>query len=179
MNSRTFFLKPFPSGDVPQELKISCEIGRSAETLSLCYELLCPVSKLLIPVRSDKPERRSGLWENTCLELFIGLKDSASYWEFNLSPSGDWNAYRFESYRRGMMEEPAFTCFPFNVITLTDSLRVFAEVDLGKIAQSGRALEAGMSAVIKAADESRSYWALEHTGNCPDFHRRDCFTVEL
>jgi hypothetical protein len=179
MNSRTFFLKPFPSGDVPQELKISCEIGRSAENFSLCYELLCPVSKLVIPVRANKPERRSGLWENTCLEFFISPKGSDSYWEFNLSPSGDWNVYRFESYRRGMREEQAFTCYPFNVTTLTGSLRVFAEVNLGKIAQSGHALEVGISAVIKAVDESRSYWALAHTGNCPDFHRRDCFLVEL
>jgi hypothetical protein len=177
MNSRSFSLKPFPSDGIPQRLAIAGETRRSAEILSISFELSGPISKLVIPSRADKPERRSGLWENTCLEFFISTKGSDSYWEFNLSPSGDWNVYRFESYRQGMIEEPAFTCLPFAVNTGPDTIRVFLKADLGKIVLPGRVLETGISAVIKATDESRSYWALAHTGNCPDFHRRDCFFI--
>jgi hypothetical protein len=36
-----------------------------------------------------------------------------------------------------------------------------------------------LSAVIEEADGRKSYWAVSHSGDSPDFHRRDCFTLKL
>ena len=47
------------------------------------------------------PQRTVGLWEHTCFELFLMDPSSGSYFEFNFSPSGEWAAYRFDSYRAG------------------------------------------------------------------------------
>ena len=57
------------------------------------------------------PRRRDRLWEETCLELFLGEEGSERYWEFNLSPAGHWNVYRFEFYvsDKGSLSEPFST----------------------------------------------------------------------
>jgi hypothetical protein len=179
MISRSFFLKPFSSDYVPDGLTISGEVWRSHEILSVRYELLGPLSKLIIPLQSDEPIRRSRLWEETCFELFVALKNSAGYWEFNISPAGHWNVYSFTSYREGMIEDQAFMSLPFTREIRTDTIRASLEFDLSRIAPAGCALEAGISTVIKAADDSTSFWSLEHPGNYPDFHRRDCFAINL
>src|SRR4030042_7193941 len=49
---------------------------------------------------------------------------SERYWEFNLSPAGHWNVYRFASYRKEMREEPAFASLPFRVRTEPEALRL-------------------------------------------------------
>ena len=64
---------------------------------------------------ADMPARRDRLWEETCFEFFLAVKNSPRYWEFNLSPAGHWNVYRFADYRQGMQEEPAFASLPFSV----------------------------------------------------------------
>ena len=43
--------------------------------------------------------RQDFLWENTCFEVFIGVKGEDYYREINLSPSQAWQAYQFEEYR--------------------------------------------------------------------------------
>ena len=59
--------------------------------MSLCYEARGNLSKVEIPAAAETPRRRDRLWEETCLELFLGTADSGEYWEFNLSPAGHWN----------------------------------------------------------------------------------------
>ena len=119
------------------------------------------------------------MWEETCLELFLGTADSGKYWEFNLSPSGHWNVYRFTRYREGMREEPAFTSLPFAVRMGPDALELPMELDVGKIVPAGKDLEAGVAAVIETTDGGKSHWALTHPGPRPDFHRRDGFALIL
>jgi len=128
---------------------------------------------------AEAPGRRHGLWEGTCFELFLGLKDSPRYWEFNLSPAGHWNVYRFESYRQGMVEETAITALPLRVQRREDSLSMALELDLRAIVPAGRALEAAIAAVLKSREDEASYWALTHPGPEADFHRRDGFILEL
>lgn len=57
--------------------------------------------KLPAPVA---PSRADGLWHRTCFEVFLMDPTNGSYIEFNLSPSGQWAAYRFDRYRTGMRE---------------------------------------------------------------------------
>jgi hypothetical protein len=102
-----------------------------------------------------------------------------NYGEFNLSPAGHWNVYRFDGYRQGMQEETAFENLPFNVQNQADNLTLVLNVDLDKIILAEQAIEIGITSIIKHRDGEVNYWALTHRGVEADFHLRDSFIVEL
>jgi hypothetical protein len=174
-----FFLKPFSSGKTQNDFKLEATLIRRSDILAVSYELTGPMQNLSIPVSTGKPERRNGLWVETCFELFISPIDSESYREFNLSPSGDWNVYRFNAYRQGMREEQAIEALPFSVTILPDSLKLSVEIELGKLIHQDQTIDVTVCAVIKDATARVTYWALAHHGTKPDFHRRDGFIAKL
>jgi hypothetical protein len=179
MTLRSFILEPFPGEDSGPGLMITGTIGRLASTFSVRCALLSDLAELAIPAPASLPGRKDRLWEETCFELFLGVKDSKRYWEFHLSPAGHWNVYRFTSYRKGMREEPAFASLPFRVRTEPEVLGLSLDLNLGKIIPAGKAMEVAVSAVIKTVRGRTSHWALAHPGPRPDFHRRDGFLLTI
>lgn len=179
MSLRSFSLKPFPSTVHSSGIQIKGSIERRSNILTICYELFGLLEGVVIPAPADKPCRRNGLWEETCFEFFIAEKNSDRYWEFNLSPAGHWNVYRFTSYRQGMQEEPAIASLQFRTEHPSDLFRLSMELDLYKIVSADEMLEAAVNAVVKSKIGSLSYWALTHSGTKADFHRRDGFIIAL
>jgi hypothetical protein len=179
MNDQTFFLQPFPSADLVSGLKIAGNIARNGNLLIISYALLGNIKEVVVTPRDDTPSRLHELWENTCFEFFLGIQNSDNYWEFNLSPSSDWNVYRFDAYRQGMQEETAFTTLPFSVHHSSDCLAIALDIDLDKIVSAQTALDVAITTVIKHSDDTVTYWALTHSGVEADFHLRDSFIVEL
>ncbi len=179
MIERDFSLDPFPSSAPSGSFRITGEIARSPETLAVRYELRGPLDELAIPGPAAVPARRDGLWEETCFELFLAVKNSPRYREFNFSPAGHWNIYRFADYREGMEEDAAYDSFPFRVERGPEALSLALEFDLSRIVPADRPLEIGVSAVIKFGSGEMSCWALTHPGPEADFHRRESFTLEL
>jgi hypothetical protein len=182
MNSQGFSLRPFRSAGKLPDFEITGSIGRHSDTLSISYALYGPLDGLILPAPADVRVRKNGLWEETCFEFFLGLKGPEHYWEFNLSPSGHWNVYRFKSYRQGMQEEPAFTSLPFSVQLCSNSLLLSMALELDRVIppeQASEVLQVGVSAVIRTIDGKTTYWALAHPGPQADFHRRDGFVIEL
>src|SRR4028119_1867556 len=122
-----FYLQPFSPPKSQQatasllpDLKVIGNIARSTNILTLGYELLAPPAEVVIPPLADKPLRKNELWQETCFEFFLGIKNFERYWEFNLSPAGHWNIYHFDGYRQGMQEEIAFTSLPFSIQNQSD-----------------------------------------------------------
>lgn len=179
MSEQTFSLLPFPTDSPLAGIKISGGIARNANTLAINYVLQGTFAEIEIPKQADVPVRQNNLWEQTCFEFFLGAKGFDQYWEFNLSPSGHWNVYRFESYRQGMQEETAFMSLPFKVQQEPGALRLGLEVDVSSIVRANQALEVGVNAVVKMKGGGMKYWALAHSGTRPDFHHRDTFAVAL
>ena len=179
MNGQDFSLKPFSPSSPPLNFKITGNIVRRPRQLAIRYDLHGPLENLVIPVQADLPARRHGLWEETCFEFFLGVKGSPLYWEFNLSPAGHWNVYRFAGYRQGMVEESAFALLPLSVRRRPDSLLVALDVEIGRIVAADQPLAVGLAAVLKFRGQGLTYWALTHPGTQADFHRRDGFLVEL
>ena len=179
MRPRRFLLKPFPGEGNPADLSIGGSIGRRSGTLSVLCEVRGNLSKVRVPAAADAPRRRDRLWEDTCLELFLGAEDSREYWELNLSPAGHWNVYRFTGYREGMRKETGITSLPFNVRRDPEALLLAAEIAVGKIVPADRNLAATVAAVIGTTDGGKSHWALVHPAPRPDFHRRDGFALIL
>ena len=179
MTGWDFSLQPFSPLAPPLTIKITGHIARRRRQLAIRYDLRGDLTELVIPAPAAMPARRHGLWEETCCEFFLGVKDSPGYWEFNLSPDGHWNVYRFTGYRQGMAEETALTPPPMSVRRRPDSLELGLELDVGGIVSADQPLMVGIAAVIELAGTRLTYWALIHPGPEPDFHRRDGFLVEL
>lgn len=179
MKDRSFSLEPFHPVIDPTDLRLTGNISSNANIIAIDYEIRGGFSDIVIPPSAEIPARKDALWEETCFEFFIGVKNADQYWEFNLSPAGHWNVYHFTAYREGMEEEPVFSSLPFCVLNNGDSLSLSLEIDLGTIVTAGQALTAGISAVVKARDGAVSYWALIHPGPEPDFHLRESFIIEV
>jgi len=174
-----FLLKPFPGEGNPAGVTIGGSITRRADTLSVRCEVQGNLSKVSIAAAAEAPRRVDRLWEETCLELFLGTAESGEYREFNFSPAGHWNVYRFTRYREGMREEPAYASLPFAVRIGPDVLELSMELDVGKLIPAGKTIEAGVAAVVKTGNGGTSHWALTHPASRPDFHRREGFALIL
>ncbi|OKH25210.1 hypothetical protein NIES593_05460 [Hydrococcus rivularis NIES-593] len=178
MNEQSFSLQPFGLNSLP-DLKINGSIARNGNRLTVRYTLLGDLATIIIPAIADLRARKHELWQETCFEFFLGIENSTCYWEFNLSPAGHWNVYRFDDYRQGMQEELAIASLPFSVQRQSSALLLTLELDLNKCILADRTLDVAVTAVVKSKDGNITYWALSHRGSQADFHRRDSFIVKL
>jgi hypothetical protein len=119
------------------------------------------------------------LWEATCFEFFVGSPGDQNYWEFNLSPAGDWNVFHLDDYRQGLRDELAVRSLPFKVEQAANSLSLALELDLSKIISIKAQIEVSVTTVIKTFQGEIYYWALTHCGSEADFHRRDSFMIKM
>ncbi len=145
-------------------------------TLVLAYRLAGACSALRIPAPAAA-SRRDGLWRHTCFEAFVAPASGPVYAEFNLSPSGEWAAYRFEAYRDGMaaLEVPVPR---IRARKGPDALELRARLSLPAWLCSGP-LRLGVSAVVEDACGRFDYWALRHPATAPDFHHTEGFALEF
>lgn len=148
--------------------------------LSLVFDVAGDIGQFRLPSGS-RNGRRDGLWRHTCFEAFVRCGQAKGYFEFNLSPSGDWAAYRFDEYRDGCRDAeippPAIVSH-----ATSDRLGLVAGIELGAMAElvAGETWQVAISAVIEETDGNKSYWALAHPPKGPpDFHHPDCFVLEL
>ena len=131
---------------------------------------------LVVPPFAGKG-RADELWKTTCFELFLRPDGGASYCEFNLSPSERWAAYDFCGYREGVAERPAER-EPQTTIRQGSSFAIFdAAIPLTALPASDCAMN--LAAVIEEEGGAKSYWALAHPADKPDFHDPACFTSTL
>ena len=180
MADRLLPLIAFAAIDDPAPV-LRAGIERDAGRLSLRYVLGGAVGNVRLPERIHEPQRADELWRHTCFEAFLAPVGSEAYWEINLSPSGDWNTYRFDDYRRGMRSEKRVTAAVTELERAScGTVTLRAAIDLRPLPELGRAaLDAGLAAVLEAGDGTVSHWALAHEADRPDFHRRASFVIRL
>ncbi|MEN9479092.1 MAG: hypothetical protein RLZZ298_487 [Pseudomonadota bacterium] len=126
----------------------------------------------------QSPAAADNLWQHTCCELFVASPSEDSYREFNFSPSGQWAAYRFTAYRQPDQDFQPPAAPQINVTRLNDGFELDALI-ARELLPSGNILEIGLSTVIEAPDGSKTYWALAHHADQPNFHLRASFTLRL
>lgn len=132
--------------------------------------------RIVLPPFAGKV-RADGLWQTTCFELFAKPVGAEAYAEFNFSPSQAWAAYDFGSYRAGMAERamprpPA--CTPRRGQTV-----LIFDVALPAAALPVLPAAIGLTAVIEEEGGHKSYWAIAHREDRPDFHHPSCFAASL
>ena len=177
INKHNFNLINFNS-DNTSLFEINGAISRLGDRLNIEY-VLSNSSTIVVPKTNKISLRRYDLWEHTCFEFFLKLKDTDKYWEFNLSPSGNWNVFRFLNYRSNIVEEKAFDALPFTVVRDANYLMLKAEIELNKIVKADETLEVAVATVIEEKDGALGYWALTHPATEADFHHPDSFTIEI
>lgn len=160
-------------------IRIDGRIQRRHGLLSITYVLQDPAGLVPIPSQAIPATRSHGLWERTCFECFIAVDNAKDYWEINLSPTGDWNVYRFDDYRLGMRQAAAFETLPVKTDKKGTTLELQCVLDLSPITPARRPIEIGLSAVVQGSAGKNSYWALVHPGPRPDFHHRSGFILML
>jgi hypothetical protein len=143
--------------------------------LKLRYVLRGTMSNVRLPPAAASA-RVDELWRHTCFEAFVGAPGTKAYFEFNLAPSLEWAAYRFDKYREGM--DPADVGAPqVEVQRGDDRFELRALLDLRRAPEGP--WRVGLSAVVEETNGDISWWALRHPPGKPDFHKADCFALEL
>jgi hypothetical protein len=157
--------------------RIDVEAERSADgSLSLRYTAHGSIAGLLVPVKA-KAERTDLLWQHTCFEAFVKPLPGTAYTELNASPSRRWALYSFTSFREGMAEAPeVIQISPIDVKIAPDALVLTTSV---RGLERTAGWRVALSAIIEEKKGQKSFWALKHPPEKPDFHHDDCFDLQL
>lgn len=174
----SFRLVPFSPGPLVGGLQLTGTVERDGPMLRASYVLSGALSALVIPERSAEPARREGLWRHTCVELFVAPRGQARYFEVNLSPGGDFDAYEFTGYREGMAPLGIARFHSHATARGPAELALGFELTLGPPPFDTPLCDIAATAVLEHRNGERSYWALSHCGERPDFHLRDSFLLQ-
>ena len=93
-------LEPHPATPCAALRAMKASVERNGAALRVLYVWDGEIARLRIP-EPTAPRAAERLWQHTCCELFVARPAESRYFEFNLSPSGEWAAYEFDSYREG------------------------------------------------------------------------------
>ncbi|MCC7462519.1 MAG: DOMON-like domain-containing protein [Gammaproteobacteria bacterium] len=179
-------LRPFAPADAGRwQVAASCR-WRSAQRLALLWQIDGDIAALRLPP-PQPAARAAALWRHVCFEAFFGPAPAGeAYWELNIAPSGAWALYSFGSYRSACREVGEGALGEVEVERAAQRLRLTAVLDCPRLGaefaaalRSATHLQVGLMAVLECADGQLGYWALAHTSNRPDFHRRDAFVLQL
>lgn len=123
--------------------------------------------------QSGPSERTDNLWKTTCFEIFWQPIGGTYYREFNLSPSGRWAAYDFDSFREGMRDAPVDGMV---VACSHHSSGGVGELVLkaGIAAELPAPAQVALNAIVEHADGGMQYWALAFPPGKPEFHSEAC-----
>lgn len=166
-----------PPADPPFKVWASIEHTASlaaVATTNIWFGVGAPAERFVLAEASE-PVRVDELWKTTCFEAFFRPIAEEGYSEWNFAPSGAWAAYDFSAYREGMaaaeVDTPPYVRMEDNFTwwALGATLAVPADTNW----------QLGVSAVIEEKDGTKSYWALAHPAEKPDFHAPGCFTAHL
>jgi hypothetical protein len=163
-----------------QGIQLTAEASRdSKQRLKIVFELRGDTSQLYLPNKVSNPRRRDELWKRTCFEIFFGPEKGTNYWEINLSPAGDWNAYSFGNYREGMKSESKIAGFQIQSQKTAEHFRLEATADIFNLNLGTAPMKLSATAVIETLAGKISYWAFKHSGNEPNFHLRESFIAQF
>ena len=143
-------------------------------TTNIWFGVSAPAERFVIRAVTD-PWRADELWRTTCFEAFMGPAGETTYREWNFAPRGNWAAYDFSGYREDMekadVRSPPYIRMEDNFTWWTVGATIAVEAE--------KHWQLGLSAVLEEKDGAKSYWALAHPSEKPDFHAPGCFVARL
>lgn len=172
----TYRLQAHPAFPPSQITSVEARIiGRDVNWLRMRWRIE-GASQLIIPSFAGRG-RADGLWQTTCFELFLQPDLGEAYCELNLSPSERWNAYDFSARREGMTIRP-FPREPECTMRRGSGFAIF-DAAIPVIGLPANDCALSITCVLEEVGDTKSYWALKHGGEEPDFHDPACFLARL
>ncbi len=180
VDHQTLWLQPHPADTTPVLDRIAVNVACGGRQMRLTYRLEGPADALRVPA-PEEPVRADGLWQETCCEAFLKAQGGTSYYEVNLSPSGQWAVYRFDAYRTTMQPVDLGAAPVIDCDALPDGLVLHATIDLSMLPPDFAAADwqLGLSCVVEGRTGARAFWALRHPPEKPDFHHDHCFAHKI
>ncbi|MBI3897321.1 MAG: DOMON-like domain-containing protein [Gammaproteobacteria bacterium] len=180
---QTIALSPHSETRSDAVRRISVQVTKTPDRiLAVTYAIDGDLDRLRVPAVRP-PRVVDKLWQHTCCEIFIARKGAAEYHEFNLAPSGEWDAYAFARYReRAPSNGTVDSLNPKIAVRATaKKLELDALIPLDRLSplHADSALLLALAVVIEDQDGLLYYWALKHPTGKPDFHHADAFALEL
>ncbi|MDG5749383.1 DOMON-like domain-containing protein [Qipengyuania sp. XHP0207] len=173
---KTHELVPHPAFPPAEVSRVSARLV-SYDANWLCFRWrIEQAGKVVYPAFGGR-KRADMLWQTTCFELFVKPEGASAYLEFNLSPSERWAAYAFDTPRKGMRNHPVEHALDCTIRPGTNFALFDAAIPTKALPEEDCSL--GISCVIEERGGAKSYWALAHTSEEPDFHDPACFTLAL
>ena len=131
------------------------------------------VSEEYIFPNIESLKRADELWKATCFELLLA-DDSEAYYELNFSSSLSWNFYLLDSYRAEpkeveLLEEPMISCEYKN-----NEFHILFELESKEI-NFEKFKSYNIATILLTKEKERTFWAIEHLGNKPNFHNKESF----
>jgi hypothetical protein len=123
--------------------------------------------------------RADELWLHTCLEAFIMPDGGEAYWELNLAPTWDWQAYALSGYRAGRHPEGGIEAPSTEGRYGHGTWEMRTHWMLAGTVPNDVPWRLGLAAVIEETGGAISYWALRHAPDKPDFHHPDAFALDI
>lgn len=143
---------------------VTAAVAATGDGCSAEFRLDGKIGDIILP-RSAQPSRQDDLWQTTCFEIFWQPLGDTAYREFNLSPSGQWAAYDFDSFRTGMRDAP------LESVSIACSHDAEGLVLTARIAANlPDPAQVALNAVLELANGSKQYWALAFPPGKPEFH---------
>jgi hypothetical protein len=169
-------LRLHPDSRCAAATRIEADIARPRPgSLILSYIVSGRIGDLRLPA-VVAAARTDELWRHTCFEAFVRPSAGPGYYEFNFSPSTQWAAYRFDSYRGGMRVATEIGAPRIEVRSSAETYTLQAALEFDGLSSP---LHLGLSAVLEETNGRISYWALAHPPGKADFHHADCFVLEF
>lgn len=158
-----------------EEVTIVGALEQNGTTLNVGFWVRDPLQHIQWPKLCNTGLKQDFLWENTCFEIFIGIKNEDYYREVNLSPSQTWQCYDFEEYRYPETMPPKHA----DDIKLLELKRTHyglnSTIDLSDFLSnhnlSWNDIFIGLAVVLKT-DQTDRYFAMQHSSPSPDFHNK-------
>lgn len=176
-------LIPYPNSLAGPIDRIDVAVERRGEgALKLAYRAFGDLTRVVLPeAREEWSGRTDELWRHTCFEAFLQPAGRPDYLEFNFATSLQWATYRFDAYREGMAAS-SVTPTALSGCIPPRGLELEIDIEPGRFARPdlpAPAWRLGLSAVIEDVDGAKTYWALAHPSDKPDFHHPDSFVLDL
>lgn len=143
---------------------VTASVTATAQGCEAEFRLEGAVPAIVLP-EPAMPERMDNLWQTTCFEIFWQPLGDTYYREFNLSPSGRWAAYDFDSFREGMRDAPVEA---IAIACSHDGSGLVLKASIA--AELPAPAQVALNAIVEHADGNKQFWALGFPPGAPEFH---------
>ena len=131
------------------------------------------------PPHHGSQTRAEYLEKSTCFEIFIQQADHANYVNVQLTPSGLWNAYRFDQYRQPKQVPPRHEQHIRIEQLLIEHHRISLVLDLAQLYPRRSRIHIGLAAILAHRQDLHTDWSLQHSAASADPHCAEDWRTQL